>query len=340
VPLIQIPFVHRAEVIPRRCRLAVIRLYRATGFIDVAEIRTSDTEVAYELELEVGNSVQVLQYDGRLLWPAAYTEPLRKAAVIRDALQELLNGQLDLFSDRELALSEPLEQDLSVREIKSDGMDAAVADLHRKAAGCFLVDGKLFIEGGAPIYVASMSQLLPIRWVSSPGVDRSLQPRTDGLALQPAGAHYHGVHRDVAHGSFWLPKKEKESERRRTGYPIIVVRRERELDPVEMRVDAMCRILWNSFRRWAFPPNDENAKTMVAMLDAARRIDQPNLTAVRCEALHNVLATFPERLKPRAQRSIREVLIFAAKANRTLMPEEFQARQSAIEDEAIAALVR
>lgn len=334
---VEIPFIHGAEVRARRKHKPTQKNYRSRGFIQIRRIDRSQAAVAYSVDFGAEHTSDVLLHDGRLFWPANQTRPL-PLPPIGNALEMLSDGRFDLFSDGLLATTPTFDDDLTIARIMKTEEESALNRIHRKVSACLVVGEELFSEGGVPIVFASSTELQPTLYVTTSGADRSAEPRTDGLAIQPAGAHLRAVHDALCRFPFRLPRADQSDNPEAGGYPHITVRHTPSVRAINIRVDAMFRILWEDIRRNPIDPKDEVGQLVYARFQSALDQRRADLTSARCDALQAVLMHLPDGFSHRARANLRDVLKVAAQAGETVAPREHRMREAAIEDEYIASI--
>ena len=319
---IEIPFAFEAEIRQHKRRKTVRRFYKSKTFVEVQRIPAAET--AYTVELRPDHSVDILLHQGRLMWPLRYAAPLRDP-VSDDTFQMLQDGKLDLFSDGKLATAGLLDDDDSWKEIVQHGENDALSRINRNIARCFLLGKELFAEGGVPIYVTRNRELAPTIRVASTGASRSGEPSVDGLAIQPGGFHSRSLQDSLARGLFRVPSVSDKTRSPNEGYPRIIAHRTDSVDAIDLRVDGTFRMFWQALNQKPIKKGDETLKWSHSRFEESISGTLPDLTARRCEALHDILANF--RFSKRTGDILQDVLATAARAGRTITPLEYRRRE-------------
>lgn len=331
--LVRVPFVFGTRLMVHRGRKERSKLYRAVASLQIE--RTASAEVAYTIELGPNECVRVLLHRGRLIWPMKYTTPFRRA-IFDDALRDLRDGTLDLFSNGKLRTTQlSLDADLSWKKIVWNGEDDALQALWRRSQELVIVDNELYALGGVPILVTKTPELNRGVFVASSGADRH-GDLGKGLFVKPGGFHQTTLQKAIARGRFRIPAAE-DGGRARTRYPRIVTHHEVLLDALDLRIDAIFREYWRVLN----VPRDfkcEETDWIRTKFEAALDGNLPALTAARCEAFHAMLACDPGSARYLWGLWMTEVLEPAAAAGRTMTHAAYLKHAWELEDASIAAL--
>ena len=333
--LVRVPFTFEARVLEHRKHGERHRVYGAVMPVKLESIPSA--EVAYVIELGPDEAVHILYHRGRLIWPMTYIAPFCRA-VAGDALAALEDGTLPLFGEGRLnPNTTTLKHDLSVRKVIATDDDRARARVWRKAESCLLLGGKLYADGGVPIFVARTPELSRRIFVASSGASRHAEPRSAGLWVQPGGFHLKSLQEALARGLFRLPDQTLSPANL---YPRIVVCRAVSVDPLDLRVDATFRELLPVVKRELSLSTNGEYAYVVEKFERAIDGDGTDLTAARCDAMHAILATDMLTMDQDRQTRLFDLVATAAASGRTITHEQYLKRMKFELDEALASLAR
>ncbi len=333
--LIRTPFTFEAMVRERYGRAHVCKIYSALAALEFKSIPSA--ERAYGIQLGPDESIDILFDGGRLLWPMNYVVPFR-SRIVGAALLRLQNGTLDLFaSGRYDATAPDYRNDPSVAQEGPSGYDAALAAVWRKSDACVLVGGELYAEGGVPIFLSGPGILDRGVHVASSGAGRHAEPRSEGLWTQPGGFHLPLVQKAIARGQFRIAA-EASRDAAPNRYPRVVAYQDMPIDALDLRIDATFREFLPLLT--TAEGDVRGGDTEGGCLNPDQMDTHSDLTAMRCEMLHHVLAGDLASITDDDIANLRDVLSTAAAAGRTMGHSAYLTRMRADEDEMIAALAQ
>jgi hypothetical protein len=332
--LVRVPYIFEARVLQRRRRKETCKVYRDVATLQLERIPSA--EVAYTIKLGKAESVHILFHKGRLLWPMKYRTPFIEP-VDGDALQALEDGSLDLFGSGDPMVEIPsLDTDLAWRKIIANGQDEALALLWRRSHSCVVVGSELYAEGGVPIFLAKTSAFdIGGVFVASSGADRRVDVRTGGLLVQPGGFHLSTVQRSISRGTFQVPSGIEHIGCHPFWPPSIVTHRRIPIKEIDLRIDAAFRQSWAMVKHPWPRIRCNDVKFVCAKFELAIPTDVPDVSSVRCDALHAMLADNPTHAAFDYGKDMLRILDLAVISRRTISHAEYLQREMEILDAAL-----
>jgi hypothetical protein len=272
--------------VPKGCRKPTTEYFLADAFADLRAVDSNDAEVAFRVQAS-GNSSQaegtfeILSYDDRLWWPLRLfnrqdgTFPLATKDTL---LNEIESGRENFLRLRPMWLAARRIETAEIREIVSNGYQAALAGAQRKITDYLLLCGATpYVADGEPVYVGSE--------IAGIGADRTALVRRDWTNYQARNSS--STLRNFCRGQFYRANAFGNGANR----PYIESLRPDliRVQSEEIQLDALfrCALEWLETKD-KFPPSDEVRRTFAIFSDAAdqdRRspsLSRDRLLAVNC----------------------------------------------------------
>jgi hypothetical protein len=274
-----------ASFIPKGCRKPTTEYFLADTFADLRAVNSTDAEVAFRVQTsgdfrQAEGAFEILSYDDQLWWPLRLfnrqdgTFPLATADTF---LNEIESGRENFLRLRPTWLAPRRIETAEIREIVSNGYQAALAGAERKIADYLLVcGGTPYVTDGEPVYVGSH--------IAGIGADRTARVQRDWTNYQARNAS--STLRNFCRGQFYRADEFGNGANR----PYIeslrpdLVRAQR----AEVQLDALfrCALEWLE-TKGKFPPADEVRRTVAIFSDVADQdLRSPSISRDRLVALN------------------------------------------------------
>jgi hypothetical protein len=150
--------------IPKGCRKPTTEYFLSDTFADLRAVDSTDAEVAFRVQTsgdfsQAEGAFEIRSYDDQLWWPLRLfnrqdgTFPLATADTL---FTEIESGRENFLRLRPLWLAARRIETAEIREIVSNGYQAALAGAQRKIADYLLLcGGTPYVADGEPVYVGS-----------------------------------------------------------------------------------------------------------------------------------------------------------------------------------------
>jgi len=180
---------YSVSFIPKGCRKSTTEYFLADAFADLRAVDSTDAEVAFRVQTsgdfsQAEGTFDILSYDDQLWWPLRLfnrqdgTFPLATADTL---LNEIESGRENFLRLRPMWLAPRRIETADIREIVSNGYQAALAGAQRKIADYLLLcGGKPYVADGEPVYVGSQ--------IAGIGADRAARVQRDWTNYQARNA--------------------------------------------------------------------------------------------------------------------------------------------------------
>lgn len=274
--------------VPKGCRKPTTEYFLADSFADLRAVDSNDAEVAFRVQAS-GNSSQaegtfeILSYDDRLWWPLRLfnridgTFPLANKETL---LNEIESGRENFLRLRPMWLAARRIETAEIREIVSNGHQAALAGAQRKISDYLLLCGGMpYVADGEPVYVGSH--------IAGIGADRTARVQRDWTNYQARNAS--STLRNFCRGEFYRGDGFDDGANR----PFIESLRPDlvRVQSAEVQLDAFfrCALEWLETKD-KFPPADEVHRTLAIFSDVADRdLNSPSISRDRLVALNDFI---------------------------------------------------
>lgn len=253
--------------IPKGCRKPTTEYFLSDTFADLRAVDSTDAEVAFRVQTsgdfsQAEGAFEIRSYDDQLWWPLRLfnrqdgTFPLATADTL---FTEIESGRENFLRLRPLWLAARRIETAEIREIVSNGYQAALAGAQRKIADYLLLcGGTPYVADGEPVYVGSH--------IAGIGADRTARVQRDWTNYQARSAS--STLRNFCRGQFYRPDTFGKGANRHyieSLRPDLI-----RVQSEEVQLDALfrCALEWLE-TKGKFPPADEVQRTLAIFSDVA-----------------------------------------------------------------------
>jgi hypothetical protein len=266
--VIDLAFFFRAEYLRRGERKSHTEFFLGESTLPIRQTERGDVDVAFRFQ--AGHAgirrTEVLLFEKKLWWPMSFNG-MPEEATLAQLQAKLLDRDFDLLG---IGPRQPFERaslpfsDHSINRVLSDETDNVLTRaLKKMSENLMICDDLAYAVGGEPVYIPESLSSASTSWSAlapcfvNPGKDRSVDPGSDGLRWQPGDFTAKAVQACFRNRAF-VPVREKYELPCDTGNLLstleIPTEVPKNIDPLEVQVDACFRELWSLIdsSAWAF----------------------------------------------------------------------------------------